>query len=167
MDITELAPTITWSGDYQQRARSLDFGLLSSATDKSIPTVKCELGNAVTLMEGNTTLFEGYVFTRQKGTESSIIDIGCFDRGFYLKSKASYKFTNVTPEAITRRICTDFGISAGEIVSTGFKTEPQFFGVQPVRYCPDSLHFGFRTDKEKIPLGVPRETALRCGEKGQ
>ncbi|TGJ75425.1 hypothetical protein CAGA_24500 [Caproiciproducens galactitolivorans] len=128
MDITELAPTITWSGDYQQRARSLDFGLLSSATDKSIPTVKCELGNAVTLMEGNTTLFEGYVFTRQKGTESSIIDIGCFDRGFYLKSKASYKFTNVTPEAITRRICTDFGISAGEIVSTGFKLSRNFLG---------------------------------------
>lgn len=127
-DISQLAPTISWSGDYQQRARGLDFGMIASQIDKSIPVVKCELGNAITLMEGSTTLFEGFVFNRQKSTSSSTIDFGCFDRGFYLKSKVSYKFSNVTPEAITRRVCTDFGISVGEIVATGVKISRNFLG---------------------------------------
>jgi len=128
VDISQLAPTITWSGDYQQRARTLDFGMLSSPTDKSIPVVKCELGNAVTLMDGKNTLLEGFVVVRQKSTNGSTIDYTCFDRGFYLKNLASYAFTNVTPEAITRRICTDFGISVGEVVSTGFKLSWNFIG---------------------------------------
>lgn len=127
-DITQLVPTITWSGDYQQRARGLDFSMISSPVDSSIPVVKCELGTAVTLMEGGTTLFEGFVFSRQKSTSSNTIDFGCFDRGFYLKSKTSYKFSNVTPEAITRRVCTDFGISAGAITATGFKLSRNFLG---------------------------------------
>ncbi len=127
-DVNQLAPTITWAGNYQQRARSLDFGMLSSPTDKSIPIVKCEMGNAVTFMQDNTTLFEGFVFSRQKSTNGSTIDFGCFDRGFYLKSKTSYKFVNVTPEAITRRICADFGITVGEIVATGVKISRNFLG---------------------------------------
>ncbi len=127
-DITQLAPSITWSGNYQQRARSLDFGLLSSPTDKSIPSVKCEKGNAVTLTENGSTLFEGYIFTRQKSTNGSTIDFGCFDRGFFLKNETSYKFTNSTPEAITRRVCTDFGFSPGEIAATGVKISRNFLG---------------------------------------
>lgn len=127
-DVSQLVPTITWSGDYQQRARSLDFGMLSSPVDNSIPVVKCDKGNAITLTEGSITLFEGFVFTRQKSTNSSIIDFGCFDRGFYLKNKVSYKFVNVTPEAITRRICADFGFSPGQIITTGVKITRNFLG---------------------------------------
>lgn len=40
------------------RARGLDFGMISSPVDGFIPVVKCELGTAVTPMEGGTTLFE-------------------------------------------------------------------------------------------------------------
>jgi hypothetical protein len=132
-NITQLAPTITWAGDYQQCARSLDFGLISSPTDKSIPVVKCELGNAITLMQDSTTLFEGFVFTRQKSTNSSTIDIGCFDRGFYIKNKnkTSIKFANVTPEAITRRICANLEIEVGEVAVTGYKLSRNFLGCYP------------------------------------
>ncbi len=128
-DISQLAPTITWSGGYQQCARSLNFGLLSSPTDKNIPVVKCELGNAVTFMQDNTTLFEGFVFSRQKSTESSTIDIGCYDRGLYLKkNQTSYKFVNSTPEAIAKRVTADFGIEVGDIAVTGFKLSRNFLG---------------------------------------
>ncbi|MCX7772780.1 MAG: hypothetical protein N2376_06685, partial [Clostridia bacterium] len=43
IDITSLAPTITWAGDYQQCARTLDFGLVSSPTDKNVPVIGLSL----------------------------------------------------------------------------------------------------------------------------
>jgi hypothetical protein len=128
-DITQLVASAVWSGDYQQCARSLDFSFASSPTDKSIPVVKCALGSPVTLYEGSTDLFEGWVFTLEKSTSASTIDVGCFDRGIYLKkNEASYKFTNTTPEAVTRRIAADFGIPVGTIAATGYKFSRNFLG---------------------------------------
>lgn len=128
-DVSQLAQTITWAGDYQQCARSLDFGLISSPTDKDIPVVKCSLGDAVSLYQDSAELFEGWVFTRQKSTDGKTIDIGCFDRGIYLKNnEASYKFTNTTPEAVTKKVAADFGIAVGEIAVTGFKFNRNFLG---------------------------------------
>jgi hypothetical protein len=129
-DITQLAQYITWSGDYQQCARSLEFGLLSSPVDKNIPAVKCELGNAVMLYQDSTELFEGWVFLRSKSTDSSIIDVTCHDRGIYFKkNEASYKFTNMTPEAVTKRVAADFGFTVGEVASTGLTFSRNFLGV--------------------------------------
>lgn len=165
VDISHLAPTITWSGDYQQCSRSLEFGLLSSPTDKSIPAVKCELGNAVTLMEDNTTLFEGFVFSRQKSTQDSVIDISCFDRGFYLKkNKSSYKFMNSTPEAITKRIASDFGFTLGEVAVTGQKINRNFFGTSLYEIIQTVYTLASAADKKKY-LTVFRGSKLCVIEK--
>ncbi len=129
-DITQLASQISWSGDRLQCARSLDFGLISSASDKTIPTVKCDLGDNITLKFKDKSIYEGYVFSRTKSTNSNTIDISTFDRGIYLnKNRASYKFTNQTPEAITKRVCSDFGISVGEVIAADKKITRNFFGV--------------------------------------
>lgn len=126
-DVIRLAPQITWSGDYMQCARTLAFGLLSSPTDKVIPTVSCALGAPVQFLDGNTLLFDGYAFGRDKATNSSVIDITCYDRGIYVKrNEGSYKFKNSTPEAATKRICADFGIPVGEIAATGFSLTRNF-----------------------------------------
>lgn len=128
-DITDLCPQINWSGDYLQCGRSLDFQLLSSATDKRVPKVRCEMGNAVTFMQDSRVLFEGNVFKNNKSTNSSLIDVTCFDRGIYLKrNRTSYKFTNQTAEAIARRVCADWGIPVGDIVSTGVSITRNFLG---------------------------------------
>lgn len=128
-DISQMVTQIDWSGDYLQCARTLDFKLVSSPVDKLIPVVKCDIGNVVSLMQDNKVLFEGYIFERQKSTLGSTIDVTCFDKGIYLKrNKASYKFTNLTPEAITKRVCTDFGVDMAEIASTGIKLTRNFLG---------------------------------------
>lgn len=128
-DISNLVQQKSWSGDFQQCARTLTFNLLSSPTDKTIPVVKCELGNVVTLMQEDRLLFEGYVFDRSKSTASNTIDVTCYDRGIFLKrNKASYKFKNQTPEAITTRVCTDFEISTGEVIPAGIKISRNFLG---------------------------------------
>lgn len=129
-DITDLTQTITWSGDYMQCARTLEFDLVSSPTDKNIPVIACELGNNVIFMQDDRVLFDGFVFERQKSTGSSVINVTCYDRGIYLKrNEATYKFTNMTPEAITKRICSDFGITPGNIAETGIKITRNFIGI--------------------------------------
>lgn len=131
LDITELVQTITWSGDYQQCARTLEFELTASSfADKNVPVIKCELGSAVTLKQNSTILFEGYIFERQKDTDSNVINITCYDRGIYLKrNEAYYTFGGETAEVITRRICAEYDIKIGSIATTGVKINRNFMGV--------------------------------------
>lgn len=127
IDVINLAPTVTWSGDYLQCARTLEFGAVTSPTDQRIPIINCPLGAAVQLLQDNTLLFDGFAFGRDKATNSSVMDITCFDRGIYVKrNEKSYKFKNSTPEAATKRICADFGIPIGDIVSTGYSLTRNF-----------------------------------------
>lgn len=129
-NITQLAETITWSGNYQQCARTLVISLVSSYTDKHIPVVACELGNVMILKDNSRILFEGYVMERQKDTGSSVLDITCYDRGFYLKrNETTMKFKNSTPEVIAKRVCSDFDIQVGNLASTGVKIKRNFIGV--------------------------------------
>jgi hypothetical protein len=153
VDANQLAPTITWSGDYQQCARSLNFGILSSPIDKNITSVKCDLGSAVTLIQDNTELFQGHIFTREKSTSGNTIDIECFDQGIYLKrNETTYKFTNTTPEAVTRKVAADFGIPVGEIAVTGFKFSRNFIGCDLYNIIETSYTLASRKNKKKYHI---------------
>jgi hypothetical protein len=129
-DITQLVPSITLSGDYQQCARTLEFELVSSPTDSNVPVVACELGNGVIVKDDDKVLFIGTIFARQKSTASSTINITCYDRGIYLnRNEGVYKFAGMTPEAIVRRLCSDFTIPVGSVAATGVKIGRNFIGV--------------------------------------
>ena len=129
MDITNMVATITWGGDYNQCARTLDFGILATNTDINIDYVECELGQVVRLFDGDTLLFFGYVFARDRSTDGNTVDVKCFDRGVYLnRNKASYNFTGATPESITAKICGDFGISTAAVAQTGIGVSRVFLG---------------------------------------
>lgn len=154
VDATALVPTVKWSGDYQQCARTLDFGLLSSSTDSKIPTVTCPLGTPVQLWQENTLLFEGFVFYRQKATNSSVIDVTCFDRGIYLKKNAkAYKTTNSTPEAFTKRICADFNIPIGDLAATGVVFTRNFPGTKLYDMIQTAYTIASVKTKKKYQVG--------------
>jgi len=128
-DITTLTGKISWSGDYQQCVRTLEFTMLSSATDSRVPVVACQMGNAVVFYVDGELRFSGFVVRRQKGTGDSVITVTCYDRGIYLKkNKASYTFDGQTPEAITKKLCADFGIPVGALAITGVPVTRNFFG---------------------------------------
>lgn len=129
-DITGLIPSITWSGEYTQCSRTLTGGILSSPVDTNVPVVDIPLGSGVRFEANGQRRFSGHVFTRQKSTESNTFDITCYDGGFYLKkNRAVYKFTDMTPEDVTRRVCEDFGIPVGALARTGEKITRNFIGV--------------------------------------
>ena len=128
-DIAQLCQTINWSGDWQQCARSLEVELIYSPTDKIVPVAQIDLGNGITLMQDNRTLFMGFVVSLSKSTNSSTISVKCFDFGFYLKrNKATYQFKGQSPEAITRRVCSDFGIKVGTLATGGIAITRNFIG---------------------------------------
>ncbi len=133
-DVTQLAQSLTWAGAYNQCGRTLDFSCAVSSVDKRLPVVSPELGNAVRLYRDDSLLFDGFLLSRQRENGGNLIACSCFDRGIYLKrSQASYKFRNMTPEAITKRVCSDFGITAGNLAATGVSVSRNFPGTSLYR----------------------------------
>lgn len=128
--ISDLVSSVSMSGSYNQCCRTIEFSLLKAAFDNKVPNVETALGNLVTLYYQNAALCEGYIFTRECDAEGNTISITCRDRGIYLKkNKGVYGFSSVTPEDITKRICSDFGIPTGYIAPTGVAVTRFFYGV--------------------------------------
>lgn len=119
VDITQLVPKVTWSGSKGECSRALDFSLLYAYNDPDIPKVDCPLGANVQLAVGDAILFDGFVMTRTRNTDSSQIQVSCFDRGLYLKrNQKAYKFTGASPAQIVGQIANDFGVSVGYLPDT-------------------------------------------------
>lgn len=129
-DVTQLAQSLTWAGAYNQCGRTLDFPCAVSSVDKRLPIISAELGNAAQLYRDGSPLFDGFVFSRQRENGGNTLSVSCFDRGIYLKrNQTSYKIRNMTPEAITRRVCSDFGITVGNLAATGVSLSRNFPGI--------------------------------------
>lgn len=117
-DITEIVTTINWSGDEQQASRKLDFGIAVSANDYYLPKIKINLGDHIIVIENEKEIFRGFVFFKEKSINSNEMKITAYDGLIYLlKSKGTYNFKNMTPQAITKKVCSDFKISIGKTVS--------------------------------------------------
>ncbi len=128
-EVTELVASVRWSGDYRQCARTLSFGLLSSPL---FGAVDCAPGAGVTMQAGGKNLFTGFVFERTKSTASSVIDLTCFDHGFYLnRNQTAKKYAGMTPEAATAALAAEFGLPVGALAQTGVAVRRNFpAGVQ-------------------------------------
>lgn len=129
-DISKMIKNVTWSGEYQKCARSLSFDLMASPIDKSIPVIEIDNGCAVTFLQDDILLFDGFVFSYQKSTSGSTISCECFDRGIYLnRNKTSLKVRSLTPEQVVSLLAKDFGFQLGDVASTGHKFNRNFLGV--------------------------------------
>ena len=130
IDITQLVKSVTWSGSYQQACRKLEFSLLASPYDKSIPTVKIECGYMVRLLEEDNELFRGYIQSRNLSYSGNSVEYMALDGGTYVhRNELVYNFKNQTAESIASKVCSDLGISIGSLASTGISMDKKFFGV--------------------------------------
>lgn len=118
-NIIEIVTSITWNGDYKQAARTLEFGIAVSPNDYYLPKVTILPGDMVRLLDDeNNELFQGYVFYKEKSINSNEMRVTAYDGLIYLlKSKGTYNFKNMTPQAITQKVCSDFGIPIGTLES--------------------------------------------------
>jgi hypothetical protein len=120
-DITQLVTVITWSGDYQQAARTLAFSIAVSPTDPNLPAVSMSMGNMVKLFDDDgNELFRGYIFARDKSNASNEMTVTAYDGLIYLtKSTGTYNFKDAPAEGIANKVASDFGISVGSVAITG------------------------------------------------
>lgn len=129
-DISSAVTSVTISGEYRSCCRSLSFGIVKSNTDKNTHIVAIDIGNNIQLKENGKVLFHGVIWDRDKKTDGNEINFLARDFGIYLnRNKGSYKFKNITPEDITKKVCNDFGIKVGDISSTGVTISRKFLGV--------------------------------------
>ncbi len=120
-DVTQLVKSIVWSGDYQQVARKLEVNIAASPTDAFLPSVSITSGSMIRFFDDDDNeLFRGYIFSKEKTSSSSELQLTAYDGLYYLvKSKASYNFKKMTAEAVTRKVAGDFGIPVGDVAETG------------------------------------------------
>ena len=130
-DITNLCVNVTWSGDIDERSRSLSFTYLYNPKI-SMPLVKVEIGNSINLFDDkNRLLYVGVVTEVASSLSGSDVSVTSRDVLWYLgKNKVAGVYTG-SAEAITRKILDEFGISVWNlesiavdktVISTGDKT---------------------------------------------
>ena len=70
-DITQIVEKVTWSGDYKQASRKLEFSIISNKYDTKIPQVTVEEGYMVYFYEDEKELFRGFLYTVEKTTDTT------------------------------------------------------------------------------------------------
>ena len=129
IDITQLIIKAEWSGSYQQACRKLSFSVLASPYDTSIPRVDIQCGYVVRMFEDDKELFRGYIQSRDISYNSNSINYMALDGGTYvLRNELVYNFKNKTAEEITKQVCNDLGVPAGNLASTNQTMDKKFFG---------------------------------------
>lgn len=117
-DITNLCVNATWSGDIDERSRSLNFTYLYNPKI-SMPLVKVEIGDSINLFDNkNRLLYVGVVTEVASSLSGSDVSVTSRDVLWYLgKNKVAGVYTG-SAEAITRKILDELSIPVGNLEST-------------------------------------------------
>lgn len=113
-DMTDLAITTEWSGDYKQAARRLQLEVAED--DTVVPQM--HPGDMLRLYEYGLELFRGYIFTIEVALGKKSRNITAYDGAIYiLKSGISKNFSGITACAITRQVAADLVVPVGTMPS--------------------------------------------------
>ena len=106
-DITQVVQNVTWSGDYKQASRKLEFSIISCKYDKEIPQVDIQEGYMVYFYEDDKELFRGFIYSIDKDTSST--SYMAYDHAQKLVNiKVNYNFKNKTAQQITTQMLNDY-----------------------------------------------------------
>lgn len=130
-DITQLVQDVTWSGDYKQASRKLEFSIMSSIYDKDIPQVDIQEGYMVFFYEDGKELFRGFIYTIDKDSQQT--SYMAYDHAQKLVNiKVNYNFKEQTAKQITEKMLNDYskwGLKKGTIVDDNIPWSKVFIGV--------------------------------------
>lgn len=165
-DITEIVGDITWSGDYQQAARQLDFSVIVSPYDKTLPKINIPIGAKITFYVDNKEVFRGCIFSRDKSYNGNTMSFTAYDNAIYLlKNENSYNFKGVTAESATKRVCSDFNIPTNSIISTGISINKKFIGVNLYEIIMSCYTLASQSNSKKYMLQA-KEGRINVIQKG-
>lgn len=120
-DISDILTTVTWSGDLNACGRKLEF--------KALNKVDIPLSSCIYFYEGNTLLFKGFVYEREKDSSSSTVSYLAFDTGEKMnKIKVSYNFKGKSANEIANTVLKISNFKIGEIAKANALIDKVFIG---------------------------------------
>lgn len=123
----------TWSGTDNQCSRILEFTVPHNPYDKDFENASIKLGDLVYLYDGNKQIFVGTITNRERGGEIGNASYTASDfMQHLLRSTATYKFKNATPEKIVKKVCGDLQIKVGSLAKTNVKIPKIIFEEQSI-----------------------------------
>lgn len=127
-DLSKRLISAAWSGSVKQCCRQLDLSLAASASAPGLALPSLPLWSAAEGWQDGRQLFQGKVVYRKRDGEDTSVALRCMDYGLYLTNNEGWYSFDCTPEQATRQICSDFGLEAGELASTGVTIRRKFAG---------------------------------------
>ena len=116
-----------WSGTSNQCSRQISFTLPNNPYNKEFQNVNIELGDLVYLYNDDKMFFVGTVTSRMKSAEIGPAEYVALDFMHHLlRSNATYKFKNTTPEKITKKVCEDVGVKTKNLAKTNANIQKMF-----------------------------------------
>ena len=104
---------ITWETTRKGEPGKLTFTVLKD------DTLHFNEGAHVRFLYGDTKVFYGFVFTKQRD-KAHHITVTAYDQLRYLKNKTSYIFTGIRADQVLTRIADDFLLKVGSVANTGY-----------------------------------------------
>lgn len=112
-DITSLVSAAKWSTKRTGSPASLELTVIAHED------IVWDHGGIVTLKDGKTGIFYGYVFKLSQSHKGEI-SITAYDQTRYLKNKDTYVFERKRADEIAAKIAADFQIKTGKLANTGY-----------------------------------------------
>lgn len=177
-NVTDYLQSLTWSGNYRDCCRELSGDLLRGAT--------CEMGGQMRMYHAADVLFSGRCFEREGDSRERAISFTAYDHGIYLKRNSTYLAVRKrTPEAVTRQICQQYGVTVGKLAVTGCRLSRNFLGVSlyqiiqtmytlaskqtgkkyQIRFSGDALNVVTKEINAESLLLIPGNNLLRCSSR--
>lgn len=122
-DISDFVGPVTIKGAMKECPRSLDFDILRTDFDESLPDIDLKLGDGVKLYEveddgsGQKEVFAGVIWELSMEDNSEAIGVTCYDKAVYLNYNEPEKqvYTSTTPQAVASAIISEMGLKPGKL----------------------------------------------------
>lgn len=120
-----------WSGTSEQCSRQLSFSIPHNPYDKEFSNKNIKLGDLIYLYNDKNCLFVGTVTSREISAEIGTREYVALDFMHHLlRSTGTFKFKNMSPETIAKKLCKNLNITVGSLAKTGVNIPKIFFEEQ-------------------------------------
>lgn len=159
--------SVEWSGTHNQCSRKISFTLPSNPYDRNFEKLNIKLGDLMYLYNNTTLIFVGTVTSRERTAAVGTVSYVAMDfMQHLLRSNASYKFSNTTPEKITQKVCSDLQIKTTNLAKTKCSIMKLFFDDQCIYDIIVKAYRKAKATTGKIYMPVMKANKLSVIQKG-
>jgi hypothetical protein len=160
--------TLTWSGTDTQASREIRFEVPWDPYDKSVPKLGIAKGDVVELRVNGKKYFVGQITSRDKTDQIGTASYTARDFMHHLLgSTGTYIFKKTTPEAITKKVCKDVGVTTTGLFKTGISIKKMIFENQCLYDIIIKAYRKVKSETGKKYLPVMVENKVSVIEKGE